>query len=289
MRPNILHCVALLSASIVSVGSLGRYVLLPSVASRVSLQQGNVPALLRAQRAIGTSGLTVRSLTLKGTCVSGFDGITAEPNTEPSDVEFWMLLPDHWVRIDRGPVSESYKGFAFDQALYGARAVSPEARVAPAATPPPTFLSRRRAEAACLLLGVLADARRVLAIQSVSSGVDSNPNTILLTGPDGFSAVLELDPTTALPVRLRCVERVGFVQPLTPTEIRGRVAPRGLKWEDAEVTTTFDDRRPVNGLQLPHHVSRSARGVTLEDIRFRQMIVNGPMTSGDFRRFGTSR
>jgi hypothetical protein len=85
-----------------------------------------------------------------------------------------------------------------------------------------------------------------------------------------------------MPLRVRYRDDLWIAEPITPEQIAAGRPARG-RVEDVEVVITFEDRRLVDGLMLPHRIVRTVKGVTWEDVRFDSIKVNPVFTGADFR------
>jgi hypothetical protein len=47
---------------------------------------------------------------------------------------------------------------------------------------------------------------------------------------------------------------------------------------------TFADRREVNGLRIPFHITTTAGGRVIDELLFDQVLVNPEIGKGDFKR-----
>ena len=51
-----------------------------------------------------------------------------------------------------------------------------------------------------------------------------------------------------------------------------------------EETMTFGDRRDVNGLKIPFHITTTAGGRVIDELILEQVLVNPEIGKGDFKR-----
>jgi hypothetical protein len=86
------------------------------------------------------------------------------------------------------------------------------------------------------------------------------PNVADISSRDGFNARLTVDASDKWPVTL--------AYPGNPSD----------------ETMTFADRREVSGLKIPFHVTTTAGGRTIDDLRFEQVLGNPEIGKGDFKR-----
>jgi len=226
------------------------------------------PSLLEAgRRAVGgTAAGGVRSLVVQGRrrVLIGSTGKLSEPRP----LEIRILLPDRYLRITVDGPSESRFGFAGTELLNSIRALKPGDSFG--ATWGPEQIGIERAWFARFLLGMLSHTTAVAHLKVHPSAATS----VEVTGDDGFSAFVDFDESTNTPLRVRHVGNVHFPVP-------GSTMPPPP--EKAEVIWTFQDRRLVGGLRLPHRVTRMARDVTLEEMVFEKFEINPPLEAAQFR------
>ena len=213
----------------------------------------------------GTAVTEVRSLVVQGRrrVLIGSTGKLSELRP----LEIRILLPDRYLRITVDGPSESRYGFARGELLNSIRALKPGDSFG--GTWGPEQLPIERAWFARFLLGMFSHTTAVahLKIRSASG------KSVELSGDEGFSAAVDFDAATNLPLRVRHVGDVHFPVPgstMPPTP------------QKADVVWTFDDRRPVGGLRLAHRVVRSAKDITLEEMLFDKFVINQPLDAAQF-------
>ena len=237
-------------------------------------------SLQKAQRAV-SGNVSVKSLALEGSRASAAELRSVPPRAPVERVEVLYLLPGHYRQLQVNPSMMSYRGFSRDAPLLGAKALQPNAH-ADAGTPAVNFVETQRVVAARLAFGILGDAGGIMAVTASAAGA----NIWHLVGPSDFDCLLDLDPTTGMPLRVRYNGMVGFLPPFDPNQKNWRSDPP----ERAEVTMTFADRRPIDGVQVPFRVTTTARSLSTgrqdirEELRFEQVRVNPPLTPADFSR-----
>jgi hypothetical protein len=227
-------------------------------------------ALLKGARAAigGESKLaTVRSLAFQGhtRTLVGSTGKLSDPQV----LDIRILLPDNYLRVENHDWYETRSGFAASELLNSAKAIAPGSTFG--ASYGPEQITIERVTFVRLMLGMLAQTTTIipLTLRHASAA------TAELGGPDGFSAFLDFDAKTRLPARLRYTGPVHFPQP-------GSTMPPAP--QQAEIVWTFDDRRDVSGLKLPHRITRTSRDVTLEEMVFKTVRVNPPLSPNDFKK-----
>lgn len=248
----------------------GLLVALATVVAPEAIQEKPAASLLDAgRRAVrgGTTVTDVRSFVVQGRrrVLIGSTGKLSEPRP----LEIRILLPDRYLRITVDGASESRYGFAGGQLLNSIRALNPGDSFG--GSWGPEQLPIERAWFARFLLGMLSHTTAVahLKIQSTSG------TSVELSGDEGFSAAVDFDPATNMPLRVRHVGNVHFPVP-------GSSMPPPP--EKAEVVWTFGDHRPVGGLALAHRVVRRAKDITLEEMLFEKFVINQPLDAAHFRK-----
>ncbi len=210
----------------------------------------------------------VRALRLQGEV--SFLNLANGQMGEPESLDVRILLPNRYLRTENdGRVLKS-AGFNGDELLNGVRALGPLDSFGSSYGPDQIVTERIRFTR--LLTGLLATSSPVLPL-TARPGTGSA--AVGLTGPNGLTWTLDLDPSTSLPLRLRFEGNV--YTPSTSGRMSGPPTPtRG------EITMTFGERRTTDGLNLPYRITTSAAGVTSEDIRLQRIVVNPPLTIKDF-------
>jgi hypothetical protein len=241
------------------------------------------PAELTAARAaIGApaslSGL--KSLLLEGV-IQNLNHNTGKLGPDER-LEIRILLPDNYLRLVRGTRVIRTYGFTGTTVLRDMRPVQAgpfTSRSAPAAG----ALDAERATLARLMLGMTGHTATDLPV-TVAAPRGSAP-TLAVTGPGGFTAWLDLAAGSHLPLQVRFADQVAFPVPGGTEKNLGyaRVASMPPR-VDAEVALTFEDRRLVDGLNLPHRIRRVARDVTFEEIRLKKIVLNPPLSAKDFEK-----
>jgi len=233
----------------------------------------NSELLRRAREAMGGDACLrrVTSLILQGTVASGFDAGRGAPSQSEAAIELRMRPPDFFLRIESHPQLRSRKGFKGTVPINSVTPVG-DTVVGTDNARPDLLLKLQRRKFAELALGLLAETQTAMPLRVERGG--NGARSLKISGPDGFSATLDFDPTTGLPASLRFRQLEVFPRPITADERRNRVVPPLPAPEDVEVAIIFDERRPVDRLLLPFRVRRIARGMTLEEIRVQRYILN---------------
>lgn len=226
----------------------------------------------------------VTSLTMYGS-IRFVDIATAALGGE-REFELRILLPDNFLRIVTSQATVTRAGIKgpllLDKIVPLQRSGNFLQAVArnEAAT-----LAKRRAELTVLALGLFGERQRAIPLalrgQTRSAGITSTT----LAGRDGFLATVDTENGLDVPVRVHHEEDVRL-----PHGLRHRVDRTGRQPtvsvglpqpERALVTWTFEERREIGHLLWPHRVTRSARGVVLEQIAINTLELNR-LTLRDF-------
>lgn len=242
-------------------------------------QQDGAYALRKARAAVGNDTTRIRSLTLEGTIMSGFNGVTAEPMTTPVALTIQVLAPDYYLNRQQSSSITYLRGFRRTVAFFESHRSGEKGAGRASPSMGNSELTLFRAYVARLLLGMFVETAAVIPITPAGPAVDSR---VQVNGPGDFSASVELEATTSLPVRLRYRDTVDYPErAVTDADRKAGVIPP-WKQEIAEVTISFEDRKSVNGFLVPFTIRRSAVGRRFEEIRLSRVVVNPPLTPADF-------
>jgi len=248
-----------------------------------SRQTNGKSAIALAYRAIGGERAIqrVRTFVLEGALRAGFNGLTAEPSDRPAGVSIQAILPEHYLRVERHEHMLSRQGFSAGVPISDYEPLTPDARLF-ASPPGPKFIDLQRMRLTYLLIGMFADARGVVPLKADRSRTDAHGLSVEFVGPEGQAFWLDINQMNGVPERVRYFDTVQYPErPLNEADrAAGKVPPQ--KTERAEVTITFEDRRPVQGLQLPHGIRRTAAGRRFEEIRVDRFVINPALKSSDF-------
>jgi len=228
--------------------------------------------------AIGSGGNAV--MRLRGLILKGRSRFLADDagGLAAAAVEIKLLLPDHYLRADMSGVLEKRAGYAGGTVISAMRdgiqiTYPPDQLLKP-------ILVNERLRVARLLLGMAMYAGSDLALtfRSVpksmelidprvnartSAKVETSslePFAALVTGHD-FEARLVVDGKTRAPVRI---------------EYAGR--------DKNPVTVAFDDRRVVDGLLMPFHITTTSNGRILDELMLDEILVNPELSKRDFKK-----
>ena len=226
-------------------------------------------ALLDSGRRAVNAGLAVadlRSISLQGhqRVMIGSTGRLSEPRR----LDIRALFPGRCLRVTNDGTVERRFGFFDNELLNSVRALKPGDQFG--ATWGREQIDIERVWFARFFLGMLAHTTAVTGLEPRrAAGVSS----LQVDGPAGFSAVIDFDETTKMPVRVRHMADVRFPVP-------GSTMPPPP--EKAEIVWTFEQRVPIGGLRLPRRVVRQARDITLEEMQFEKIEINARLGAADF-------
>jgi hypothetical protein len=225
-----------------------------------------------ARMAVGGGVSKLKALQLKGRSRVGLNGSLVD-----CTLDIKILFPDHYLRVDATPTDAKLAGFAGKTVLNAIRAG------ANLSVPPDNLtsaiLKNEQMRLARLLLGAATYVTPTFAMIFRSSGLTGGvvdprvsaktiaqaegrgePNVAEVTGPGGFRGRLVVDGINSMPAKL--------IYPNDPKE----------------ETMTFEDRRDVNGLKLPFHVTTTAGGRIVDELILEQILVNPEISKSDFKR-----
>ncbi len=242
-----------------------------SVLAAAQRPQSASEAVASAREALGGTHVdAVKALLLQGE--SRALNLANSQMSPPTLLEIRILMPDHYVRIERTESMERRSGFSGQTVLNAIKPLKPDVNVS--GSWGPEQIKTERNTVARLLLGALVRSDMLQGLRPVSA----SGHTIAFEAPDGFAATLELDAATRIPVRLTYRSFVRFPPP-SGQPITG--PPPGT---DADVTVTFGERRAVAGVLLPHRITTTAKELALSELRFHKIVVNSGLTRDDFSK-----
>ena len=118
-------------------------------------------------------------------------------------------------------------------------------------------------------------------------------------GPDGFQVRLFLDKTTHRPLMMkyrgmipRTTVNTQTAQTRNQEDLEkiikdakeGRGQMRGGARQEGDLEVYFSDYRAVNGVMLPHRISKSMNGKLGEEWEVKKYKINPPLTAQDFEK-----
>jgi len=143
-------------------------------------------------------------------------------------------------------------------------------------------LRNSRADLARLTLALLAAAPPSMALDFKYAGEAESPDgkadVLDVTGPGSFAAKLFLDKTSHRPLMLAyrgvaprvVVESArGDAPPAAAANAGGPAAPDAV-----DISMFLDDYKTIDGVLLPHHITRTVDGKPSEELTFKTIKVN---------------
>jgi hypothetical protein len=147
-------------------------------------------------------------------------------------------------------------------------------------------LRNSRAELARLAIGLLLTSPASLPVDFTYGGeaesADGKADVIDAKGASSFAAKLFLDKKTHRPLMLAyrgasprmTVQTQRVQRGAMPPDGPGHGAQEAPAPDIVDISLFFDDYKTVDGVQLPHHLSRSVDGQTIEELTCKTMKVN---------------
>jgi len=212
------------------------------------------------------------------------------------DLTLDIQLPDKMLRTESvSPFGDAtivtLQGINGEQVLRNARTIGGGPNMIVRMAPPPSgsdaeaqALRNGRAELARLsiawLLAALPSMPAEFTYGGEAEAEDGKADVIDVKGPGSFAARLFLDKTAHRPLMLAykgvaptmVIRRQEGGPPPDPEAIK-RSQP-GEPGPLVDITMFFDDYKQVDGVWLPHHVSRSVDGKPSEEWTFKTIKVN---------------
>lgn len=251
-----------------------------SLAAQDSTQFTDAAAadLFRYSRMAVTGGGNIgrlRALSLKGR--SRFV-VNERGDLTGAVVDIKLLLPDHYLRIDTAGTSQKTAGYA------GKTVLSSMHDGASVSYPPDqlrqTILQNERQRVARLLLGAITYVGGDLPMT-----FSSVPQSIEFVDP-------RINPRTSMAVNNSTAEP--YTALVSGAHFSARFIVDGKNRTPAHivfvgadkkpVTMTFEDRRSVDGLQLPFHIVTTIDGHAIDDLVFDEILVNPELSKADFKK-----
>lgn len=283
------------------------------LASLVAPATGDTKAtelLTQARAALGGEKAlaTVRGLSCAGTVqrVAGDRQIAGELTLD-------LQLPDKMLRTDSvSPMGDNAlvvteQGVNGETLLRNTKTLNTPPGMVLRLPPPPApgsdaeaqALKNSRAEMVRLTLALLVATPASIPLEFTYGGEaeapDGKADAINIKGPNSFVAQLFLDKSTHRPLMLaykgvepqtRVVTRRGQGPPPDPARTKQLADEAALAQLPApqvvDISMFLDDYKSVNGVLLPHHITRSVDGQTTEEWTFKTIKVNPPFKADTF-------
>jgi hypothetical protein len=259
--------------------------------------------LAQARAALGGEKQVAK---IQGLACAGTVARSAGDRTVTGEVTLDLQLPDKMLRTDSiSPMGDSAtivqeQGLSGDTLLRFSKVVNAppgmmiRTQPAPAVGSPEETqqLRNSRAEFARIAIAMLLTAPKGQGVEFTYGGEAESPDgkadVIDAKGDGAFAAKLLLDQKTHRPLMLAYRGVSPQIRMQTQTAMgrgaagdgRGRgEVPHGEPGapptpELVDINMFFDDYKPVDGVLLPHHVSREVDGKTTEEWTFKTIKVN---------------
>jgi len=160
-----------------------------------------------------------------------------------------------------------------------------------------------RQEFARQLVGLLLTSSASFPLDYTYAGEaeskDGRADVLDIKGPEGFAARLFLDKTSHRPLMMKykgliptttintSVSQAGNredMEKIIKEAREGKAGARGGARQEGNLEVYFSDYRSVNGILLPHHITRSSNGKLAEEWTIKKYKINPAFTNQDFEK-----
>lgn len=160
-----------------------------------------------------------------------------------------------------------------------------------------------RMEFARQLLGLFLTSNAAFPLDYTYAGEaeakDGRADVLDIKGPGGFAVRLFLDKTSHRPLMMKyrgfiptttintSVSQAGNredMEKIVKDAKEGKGAARSAARPEGDLEVYFSDYRTVNGIMLPHHISKMINGKLGEEWTIKKYTVNPPLTAQDFEK-----
>lgn len=265
----------------------------PSTATEGGTVMDRTEELLRQARA--ALGGEARIKAARSLSVSASLRRVTENQDQSGEVKLDFLLPDKFkktetINLMAGIELTLVTTLNGDQAWKDAKSSSPGNAQVMIMRPgaqgqQPVPLREVRAEFARNLLALLLIPPPSFPMQFSYAGEaeapDGRADVIEAKGPEGFAAQLFLDKKTHFPLMLSYRGVVGHMSTMRASggsradiDKLVKEAKASAVKQEAEIQLHFSDYRAVDGILLPHHITRAANGKTIEEWQITKFKLN---------------
>jgi hypothetical protein len=259
--------------------------------------------LAQARTALGGE----RNLSkVKGLTATGTYQRTQQDRQLSGEITIDLQLPDKFLRTESlSPVGDiqliTEQGVNGEKLLRSSRTVNAPPGAMIRLPPPPTgdaetqAIRNARADMARTALAFLLTSPASLPLEFTAGGEaeseDGKADVVDVTGPANFTAKLLLDQKSHRPLMLmyrgvqpRVVVQTQGPMPAAPADGAAShgapdAPPAG---QLVDITLYLDDYRSVDGVLLPHHMSRSIDGKPAEETVFKTIKINPAFKADTF-------
>jgi hypothetical protein len=245
---------------------------------------------------------SVRSLTLSG---------DLRRHERSGDLKVLFLLPDKFkktetmnlfadIELTLTSILNGSESWTHSSTTGGAGAQIKSRQVAQSGAQTPAGRTRLlRQEFARDLIGLLLLSPPSVPVEFTYSGqadvTGARADVLDLKAPDGFFARLYLDQKTHRPLLIQYKGAIPRLSINTSTRAGGREemdkilkdatgggGQAGQARQEGELEIHFSDYRAVDGIMLPHRVTKSANGKLSEEWEIRKYKINPPLSPQEF-------
>jgi len=278
---------------------------LGSYAARAAGDAKAAELLAQARAAIGGEK---QIATVKGLACAGTVQRSIGDRQVSGELTIDLQMPDKIVRADSiSPMGDSAlvvteQGLNGDILIRSSRVINGPPGMVIRMPPPPApgsdaeaqAIRNTRAEFARFVVAMLLTPPSVLPVEFSYAGEAESPDgkadVLDMQGEASFAGKLFLDKTSHRPLM---IAYRGAVPRMVMQTQRGPAPPPGSPShaepaappppDIVDINLFFDDYKPVDGIQLPHHISRAVGGQTNEEWTFRSIKVNPAFKPETFR------
>ncbi len=260
-------------------------------------------AAIGGEQALGT----VRSLSLVG---------KLRRDDKSGEIKLDLLLPDKFKKTETISLIADIEA-TFTSALNGDQAWNDSSTsnggggsvrvnsrsVRPADGAQATRGQQLRFEYARQLIALFLTSNSAFPVEFTYAGEaqakDGRADVLDAKGPDGFQARLFLDKATHRPLMMkyrgmipRTTVNTQTAQTRSQEDLEkiikdakeGRGQTRGGARQEGDLDVYFSDYRAVNGIMLPHRISKAINGKMGEEWEIKKYKINPPLTAQDFEK-----
>ena len=208
-----------------------------------------------------------------------------------------LQLPDKYLRTDSiSPMGDQTlvvagQGVNGDRLIRTSRIVNAPPGAVIRTPPPPApgsdaeaqALRNTRADLARLTLALLLSTPSSFPVEYTAAGQAESPDgkadVLDVKGPNSFAARLFLDASSHRPLMITYRGVVPRVVVQTqrggpPPDAEHGAAPALPQGDVVDITIFVDDYKTVDGVQIPHHITRSVDGKPAEELTLKVVKIN---------------